>query len=200
MKRFFGFVLVTVVLSLSSCATISSTIGSTISAGMNYSALAKEQSFDSFFPSPSSTHYFATLDEAYDWVNIAQAKFTSSSGKSRAKGLSAKLIGPTVKNEQPVTVSYFMAASTRNNSIDLSKIERTLEAEIKDAVSATLVFLVFYQDRGTSISNFHLKSGYTYNTNTQYSSFTYKNETYDAEYPTGWGVDKAFSYLRKEID
>ena len=98
-----------------------------------------------------------------------------------------------------LAVSYFMQASNRE-SIDLSKIDRPLEEVIKSAVSATLVFMVFYEDRGTSISNFHLQSGWRYNSNSQFKSFNYRNARYEAEYPVGWGTEKAFSYLRKEIN
>lgn len=194
MKRVLGILLVVVVLCVSGCATAE--------GKKNYSALAKENSFDYFFPSPSSTRYFSNLDEAYDFINTAQAKFVTSSGKSRAKGLAARLIGPPVVREKPVTVSYFIQAGNPA-SIDLTKIDKTqttLEKTINSAVSATLVFLVFYQDRGVSLSNFYLASGWVYNNNSQFKSFDFGNAKYDADYPVGWGTDKAFAYLRKETN
>ena len=196
MKRAIVIILVIVVLCVSGCVTTE--------GKKDYPALAKEKSFDYFFPSPSSTRYFSDLDEAYDFINTAQAKFTISSGKSKAKGLAAKLIGPKVVKEKPVTVYYFMEASKKAGngveSFDLNKINEPLEKAIKDAISATLVFMVFYQDRGVSLSNFHLASGWRYNNNSQYKSFDFNKTSYDADYPVGWGTDKAFSYLRKEIN
>jgi len=192
MKRIYGIILVAVFLCISSYAAAE--------GGKDYTALAKEKSFESVFPVPSKSYYFDDLDSAYEFVNIAQARFTLSSGKSKAKGLAAKLTGPAVANKQPVTISYFMAATDGKSEIDLTKINVPLEKAIKNAISATLVFLVYYKDRGVSISNFHLASGYMYNSNSQYSAFTYNNKEYKAEYPIGWGVDKAFSYLKKEID
>jgi len=163
-------------------------------------ALAKEISFESLFPVRSKTYYFADLDEAYDFVNIAQAKFTSSSGKKRAKGLSAKMIGPQVTGEKPVAVCYFLAANKEGSAIDLNKIEEPLEKVIKDAISATLVFMVFYEDRAAAISHYHLASGWSYKSNSQYRYFNYNGTRYETKYPIGWGTDKAFSYLKKEIN
>ena len=196
MKRVFGIILAIVVFCISGCATTE--------GGKDYRALARENSFDYFFPSASSTRYFSNLDEAYDFVNTAQAKFTSSSGKNKAKGLGAKLVGPKVVKEEPVTVYYFMDASrkvgNRGESFDLKEINEPLEKAIKDAIAASLVFMVFYEDRGVSLSNFHLASGWQYSNNSQYKSFDFNNARYDADYPVGWGTDKAFSYLRKEIN
>jgi hypothetical protein len=166
----------------------------------DYKALAMEASFESIFPVVSRTVYFDNLNEAYDYVNIAQEKFTMSSKKSKAKGLGARLFGPQVKNEKPVTVCYFMSASNANESIDLTKIEEPLEKVIKGAVSASLFILVFYEDRGVSLSNFHLASGWSYSNNSQLKTIRYGNDTYEAQYPVGWGVSKVFSYLKKEIN
>jgi len=190
MKKAFGIILVIAALCISGCATAE--------GKKDYTALAKEKGFDSFFPSPSSTFYFADLDEAYDFVNTAQAKFAISSGKSKAKGLAAKLIGPPVIKGKPVTVTYFMQAFTQSGSIDLDKRSDPLEKAIRNALSATLVVMVFYQDRGVSLSNFHLASGWRYDNNSQFQYFNYNDARYDADYPRGWGTDKAFSYLRKE--
>ena len=191
MKKIIIIILVTVFFILG-CATTG--------GGKNYTSLAKEHSFNDFFPMPSTTRTFATVDEAYDWVKTAEAKFQSSSGKNKAKGLAARLIGPEVTRDQPVTVWCILRAGNRNSAIDLSNIENPLEKEIYDAVSATVVFLVFYEGRGTSISNFHLKSGWKYTSNSQIQSFTLDGNLYETDYPVGWATDKAFSYIRKEID
>jgi hypothetical protein len=192
MKKIYGIIIFAVLLCISGCATAKD--------GKNYTALAKEKSFEFFFPVPSTSYYFADLDEAYDFVNTAYVKFTSSSAKNKAKGLAAKLIGSPVIKEQPVTVCYFMQARTRNGNIDLANIDEPLEKVIKDAISATLVFLVFYEDRGVSLSNFHLASGWSFSSNSQFHSFNYNNTKYETNYPVGWGTNKAFSYLRKEIN
>jgi hypothetical protein len=174
--------------------------GAATANGKDYTALAKGISFESIFPAHSNIYIFADLDEAYDFVNIAHAKFTQSSGKKRAQGLSAKLIGPPVIADKPVTAGYILAASKNNKPVDLSKIDGSLEKVIKDATSAVIIFLVFYGDRGVSISNYHLPSGYRYDSNWQVPYFNYNNTRYETKYPFGWGTDKAFSYLRKEID
>jgi len=190
MKKLIPVPIIALILLFSGCAT---------SGGPNYYALAKEKSFDDFFPATSHVMFFDSLDEAYDYVNTAQARFSISCGKNKAKGLSAKLIGPDISRGEQVTVTYFMRAQNRT-PIDLSKIEKPLEEELRNAISATLVFMVFYKDRGVSMSNFHLQKGWKYNSNSQYSSFNFAGESYAAEYPVGWQAAKAFSYLRKEIN
>jgi hypothetical protein len=196
-KKTCGIMLVSLLFAFSGCAAIT---GALKGDGKDYSALAKEKSFESFFPVPTRTYYFADLDEAYDFVQTAQAKFTQSSGKSKAKGLGAKLSGPQVTGQKPVTVSYFLEAYDGKNVVDLNKIDKPLEKVIKECPSVGLCFLIFYNDRAASLSNFHLASGWQFNSNSQYKSFTYNSKTYEATYPIGWGVDKVFSYLKKEID
>jgi hypothetical protein len=76
-----------------------------------------------------------------------------------------------------------------------------MEESIRSAISAFEIFLVFYQDRGVSIPSYYLDSGYVYSSgNAQIQQFPFNNATYDAEYPVSWNSDKAFSYLRKEIN
>jgi hypothetical protein len=166
----------------------------------DYRKLAREATFESIFPVATRSYYFDNLDEAYDFVNIAQERFSMSSGKARAKGLGARLFGPEVKRDKPVTVCYFLSASSAKEDIDLYKIEEPLEKVIKNAVSASLFIMVFYEDRAASLSNFHLASGWVYSSNSQLKSFRYGNNTYEAKYPIGWGAPKVFSYLRKEIN
>jgi hypothetical protein len=166
----------------------------------DYKALAKAASFESIFPVPTRSYYFDTLDEAYDYVNIAQEKFTMSSKKSKAKGLGARLFGPEVKREKPVTVCYFILANDKKSRIDLTKIEEPLEKVIKDSITAMLFIMIFYEDRAASLANYHLASGWVFSNNMQLKSFRYVNDTYEAQYPIGWGASKVFSYLRKEIN
>jgi predicted small secreted protein len=196
MKKICGIILVLALFAFSGCALMDAMKGN----GKDYSALAKEKSFESFFPSQSKDYTFDSIDEAYDFVQTAQAKFTQSSGKSKAKGLGARLSGPTVTGKKPVTVSYFLEAFDGKNVVDFNKIDKPLEKVIKDSPSVGLCFLIFYKDRAASLSNFHLASGWAFNSNSQYRSFTFNSKTYEAEYPIGWNTDKVFSYLMKEID
>jgi hypothetical protein len=46
-----------------------------------------------------------------------------------------------------------------------------------------------------------LKEGYVFTAgNSQIQSFRSFENSYEARYPIGWNTEKAFSYLRKEID
>jgi hypothetical protein len=166
----------------------------------DYRAQAKKASFEKLFPERDGVYLFDNLDEAYDFVNIAQEKFTMSSGKPKTQGLGARVFGPEVKKEKPVTVCYMIRASTGKEGIDLTKKEEPMEKLIKKAVSATLFIVIFCEDRAASLSNFHLASGWVFSNNSQIQSFNFGDATYDAKYPVGWGVSKVFSYLRKEID
>jgi hypothetical protein len=197
MKKICGVLLVSALFcAFSGCAILDSKKGN----GKDYPALAKEKSFESFFPVPSRSYYFDNLEDAYDFVQTAQAKFYQSSGKSKAKGLGAKLNGPAVTGQKAVTVCYFLEANDGKKAVDLNKIDKPLEKVIKDSPSAGLCFLLFYKDRAASLSNFHLASGWQYNSNSQYKTFNYNSKKYEAEYPVGWGTDKIFNYLKKEID
>jgi hypothetical protein len=117
MKNAWRIALVIAVLCLCGCA---STQG-----GVNYTSLAKEHEFSYFFPKPAFVHTFATIEEAFDYVKTAQAKFSVTSGKPLAKGLAAKLIGPPVTGEQPVTVACILSAQRADSSnIDLADTSR----------------------------------------------------------------------------
>jgi hypothetical protein len=202
MKKKIGLTaLLLAVLFVSSGCAIFSGIAAT-GDSKDYKALANEKSFEAFFPAITAVYNFKDLDEAYDFVNTAHAKFTSSSGKNRAKGLAAKLNGPKVENKgkPPVTVCYFMEAWTADSEIDLTKINEPLEKVIKDAIAAMLFFMIFNEDRAVVLSNYHLVSGREFNSNSQQKYFTYNGAEYIAEFPFGWGTSKAFSYLKKEID
>lgn len=192
MKQLVGSFLVLLVLGTTGCASI----------GRNkyYADLAKAQDFEYFFPSSNFNRTFSTIEEAYDYVKTAQAKFSKSVDKPLAKGLAAKLTGPSVEQDKPVFVGCFMQASSAS-AIDLTKIDKPLEVVLRDATSAAVIFLVFYQDRGVSIPSYYLQSGYVFiSGNAQISSFRSHGNSYEAEYPVGWGTEKAFSYLQQEID
>ncbi|MDR2211995.1 MAG: hypothetical protein LBO65_11115 [Spirochaetaceae bacterium] len=165
-----------------------------------YADMARENSFADYFPSHSFRKSFSTIEEAYDYINAALAKFSQVSGKPAAKGLAARLTGPAVQTDQPVALGCFMEASGRQTSIDLVNSNKSLDTNIREAISATLVFLIFYEDRGVSISRFYLQQGWQYVSNAQYEEFNTYGNSYTAEYPAGWGTEKAFAYLKKEID
>jgi len=170
----------------------------------DYGAIAGGNSFEYYFPKAANSISFATSAEAYDFIRAAQIKLQRTAEKNYGKGLAAKLVGPPVvpRDEgEPITVAYFINTSggpaVRSEDSDAKK---TLAEVVKGATSVSSVFLVFDGDRAASIADFYLKSGYHYNNNSQYKEFRYNKETYEADYPVGWGVDKAFQYLDKNID
>jgi hypothetical protein len=192
MKNTAGIVLAILILGTGGCTSLGS--------GKYYADLAKGQDFEYYFPQYSFNRTFSTIEEAYDFVKTAQAKFAKSVNKSLSKGIAAKLIGPPVEQDKPVSIGCFMQANS-GSDIDLSKTGEPLETVLRNANSALVVFLVFYQDRGVSIPGFYLKQGYSYTAgNSQISSFRSFGNSYEAEYPVGWNTEKAFSYLRKEVN
>ncbi len=162
---------------------------------------ADEHPFDYYFPNANFLKTFATVDEAYSYVTGAQAIFGRSILKQHAQGLAAKLVGPAIEGDQPVSVYCFLTAGNIGSQVDLSKAEGTvLVDELKKAASAAAIFLVFYQDRSVSISSFYIAPGYHFNSNSQYRTFHVRKTEYKADYPMGWGAKSAFSYLRHETD
>lgn len=178
--------------SLAGCASLED--------GLRYAELAEAHGFEYFFPSSSFTRTFASLDEASEFINTAQAKFASSTMKKSAKGLSAKLSGSGMDGYEKVTLVCILTGSTKTEPIDLAISKEPLEDVLRGAVSATCIFLVFHDGRGAAMTRFYLKDGYQYSSNSQYKGFTVKGDSLAAEYPVGWGVKKAVQYLKKEID
>ncbi|MDR1286914.1 MAG: hypothetical protein LBK08_04820 [Treponema sp.] len=163
--------------------------------------MADEHDFNYFFPSSDFTRAFSTIDEAYDYVNAASIKFGRASSKSSAKGLAAKLTGSAPEEDTPVSLVCYLRASDGSGTVDLSGRDNPMENALRRAVSATLVFLVFHNDRAVSISDFRLAQGWVYSSgNAQIGQFTVNDTTYTAEYPVGWGIEKAFGYLKDEIN
>jgi hypothetical protein len=184
------------------CVLLAGFIGcSSIESNRKYASLAAEHEFNYFFPSSGFTRSFSTIEEAYDFARTADAKFSKSVNKPTAKGLAAKLTGPKLETEQAVFLVCYMGATNTNGDVDLSKIDKPLESVVRESPSATLVYLIFYNDRIVSISDFHLASGYVYSAgNSQIKQFGYEEKVYEADYPIGWGLEKAFGYLRGEIN
>ena len=173
----------------------------TAGRGRHYAALAKEYPFDYFFPAPGVSRDFDTLDEAYEYVKTAQAKFEAVAAKPQVKGLAAKLSGPAAAGDRPVTLNYFVSASNERGVVELPDGAQSLEAALRNEVSALVVFLVFYEGRGVSIPSYHLRDHYRYlEGNAHFPSFTFNGIEYAAEYPVNWNTEIAFSYLRREID
>ena len=181
-----------IVLSITGCASMQQQ--------QYYAKQANSHSFDYYYPSYSGVHSFATVDEASDFINAAYLKLARVSNKRAVQGLSARLIGPEVSGKEPVTVAYFLVASDQGARIDLTKSKEPLEDSLRKAVSVASIFLVFSGDRGASISKFFLPDGWMYNSNSQYESFNFNDQTYKTDYPVGWGPDNAIKYLKKEID
>jgi len=186
------FVLTISVIALFGC--------STIQENKKYAEIANQHSFEYYFPTTSSMCQFSSLDEAYDYVYAATVKLEKSINKHATKGLAAKLFGPEISTDKPVTVTHFFEAFDTSKVIDISKRNDNLKSTLTDAISVSSVFMVFYSDRGVSITDFLLADEYRYDNNAMYKSFNVNNNTYTAQYPVGWGINNAFKYLKKEID
>jgi hypothetical protein len=167
-----------------------------------YSNLAEQRDFSDLFPSSGFSQDFSTLDEAYDYINTATMKFSRVlSGKRRDKGLGAKLSGPLIKASLPVSVFYIIRAQDTKGAIDLS-LEENKEKALRTSEAAYLFFIVFYNDRIISLSNFYLDPKYSgfSDGNAQIRKFRLSDKTYIADYPIGWDIDDAFLYLRGDIN
>jgi hypothetical protein len=187
-KLLFALFIGTTALFVISCASFHE--------GKSYNELSKNEVFSYYFPKSNVSMQFDNIDEAYDYINTARAKLSMSVNKSRAKGLAAKLIGPSINKDIRITVAYFVTA----DSNDLSKENEGLESILRKAISVSNVFLVFYREKATVISDFYLASGYQYQNNSQYETFTFGGSQYETNYPIGWGIDNAFKYLNNEIE
>lgn len=180
-------VLAVIAVLLSGCASLQK--------DQKYAALAEEQGFAYFFPSSIHVRGFSNLEEAYDFISTAQYKLRKSIRMNRAKGLSAKLLGPSLEDKNPVVVACFVSAAEATKPIDLSKATNDLEAKLQDRIAVSNVFVVFHEGKAVSISDFYLKDGFVYDSNKQPTNFNFNGNDYKTEYPIGWGIDKAFQYL-----
>lgn len=191
MKLLTRGIIAILLLCLSGCGSISRNI--------YYSNLAKEYPFEYFFPSDNFFKDFSSIDEAYEYINTATAKFSNTvSNKRRDKGLAARIYGPEIE-DNPVSVVCMIRASDTNGNIDLSEIDQETGAVLRRADDAVLFFCIFYADRIVSLSNFYLDSRYSgYSSgNAQIKSFRINGQSYEADYPVGWGIEEAFNYLRR---
>ncbi|HPO03538.1 MAG TPA: hypothetical protein PL077_09360 [Treponemataceae bacterium] len=161
---------------------------------------AKENDFSFFFPEYKYTRNFTDIDEAYDHIEASMHKLKKTIGMPKAKGLAAKLIGPERADKKPISVSYFLSASDSNGAVNVHKEGSGIESSLKNLITASIVYVVFCDDRAVSISEFYIKDGYRFSSNSQPKKFTFGKDEYSAEYPFGWGLGKAFEYLKKERD
>ena len=179
---------------------------------VDYRKIAYEQPFEKLFPSSDFKHTFSTIDEAYDYINIADRKFGQTVRiPLKGKGnLAAKLSGP-MPNDAPVTVYGWIRAfiivnrtTNRSSMINLREITIPLETVLQrnDIVHVFMVFIIFYNNRAVAIPRYYLDSRYTgfRDGNAHPKTYSIDGIPYNTKYPIGWGIEKSFRYLRGEID
>ncbi|GHV45103.1 hypothetical protein AGMMS49546_30190 [Spirochaetia bacterium] len=193
MKRMLGIVLAIFSLGINGCISFS------------YSRTVIDSStelpFDEWFFSNSFYTPYDNIDDVYDYVIDASAKFSRSVNKPSLRSAMAKINGPAITEDAPVSLYCMIKAEDDHGEIDLSNSINSLEFVLKHANSAVLTFLIFYEDRAISISNFHLKEGYKYNEGyDRYNTFDIEGIPYIPTYFIGWTVDTAFQYLDGQID
>jgi len=187
--------------SLSVISAILSSSCTSVDTTQKIRDMAKEQTFVYFFPRAEYSREFSSLDEAYDFVNAAFKKMEYVSEKTAEKGLAARLYGHMMPLNKNSIVASQIIAVTEKKIIKMSNMGvEEIEKELKKAISIFCVFLVFYEGRGVSISKYYLNKNYRYVTNSQYKTFVFEDIEYKADYPIGWGVEKAFLYLKKMQD
>jgi hypothetical protein len=192
MKLIFKCAIPVLILAFSACASSSQKV--------DYSALAKEQSFDYFFPSSNFAKGFSSLDAAEEYVNTATAKYVQTIAQFKEMGKAGRLKGPAREDDSVVVICFFYASDT-GGSINLSEVDKDdLPGVLRRTTGSRLYFCVLCNDRAVVIPSFYTAPGYSYRQNTQPSYYNLSGNRYDADYPSNWGVDKAFSYLRKEIN
>lgn len=162
--------------------------------------MAKSKSFEYFFPGASEVRSFTTLEEANHFIGAARIKLAKSINKEATKGLAARLEGPHVEDSKPVVVVQILNAGTVSGVMDLRNSKDDLQQKLLDAITVSSVYLVFYRDRGISISDFYVASDFHYTSNAQYKAFNFRKNKYVADYPIGWDRQQAFEYLNKEMD
>jgi len=154
-----------------------------------------------YFPQLQYVRDFYSINDAYDFINEAFEKIESVSGKTAEKGLAARLVGQSMPANNSLIVVSQIVAFRGNKAIDMSKMSiEEIEEQLKNAISVYCLFMVFYEGRGVSISRYYLKKNYRYVNNAQQKTFILDGIEYKADYPIGWGVEKAFLYLKKLIE
>jgi hypothetical protein len=192
MKKFLGIGVVFLGFFLVSCASIQNQAA--------YDKTAREHEFGYYFPSSTGTLAFNDIDSAYDFLNEATEKFRQAGLKRRAQGLSGIVNGPYPETgENKVEAGYFIFAYGTSGVNVISEESGIAEIEniLKDSIGSYLGFVVFYENRAVVISNYYLKDRYVYNSNSQPNYIEYNGNSYEANYPIGWTMDRAFRYLKE---
>ena len=102
--------------------------------------------------------------------------------------------------EKVTVFHWFIARGYNGTLIDIRQASGDLQQKLLDAKNVYSGFLVFFQDRQFSLSDYYLPSGWRYNNNSNPDTFQFRKVTYIADYPIGWGVNECFRYLGKEIN
>jgi hypothetical protein len=187
MKRVLRIAAVLFVFSLAACASIQNQA--------DIDKAASEHDFGYYFSSPSGSLAFNDIDSAYAFLNEAAAKFRQSGLKKRVQGLSGILNGPAPEiGENKLVAGYFIRA---DDPIPEETSPAEIENILKDSIGSYLGFIVFYEDRSVIISNYYLKDGWVYTSNSQPNYIDYGGNSYEANYPVGWTMERAFRYLRE---
>ena len=167
-----------------------------LSAQANYAKEARQHDFEYYFPAVNGEKTFDNLDAANTYINEALAKFSQSSGKTREKGGGATLNGP-VQNIRNVRVVYYITAFGRNGENILTDKTVDIQKEVRNAVGASLVFLIFTNKKSACYSGWYLKSGWRFSSNNRRKDFTVNGNRYTADYNAGWNVNKVYDYLKE---
>ncbi|MDR2019798.1 MAG: hypothetical protein LBQ14_03440 [Treponema sp.] len=151
--------------------------------------------FGYYFSSPNGKHAFGDIDSAHAFLNEAAAKFRQSGMKKRVQGLSGIVSGPDPEmGENKVVAGYFIRADDKiREELGPAEIENIL----KDSIGSYLGFIVFYEGRSVIISNYYLQDGWVYSSNSQPNYIDFDGNSYEADYPVGWTMERAFRYLRE---
>ncbi|MDR2184047.1 MAG: hypothetical protein LBO80_00040 [Treponema sp.] len=187
MNRILRAAVVLCIFSLAACASIQNQAGIDKAAG--------EHDFGYYFSSPGGQFAFNDIDSAYAFLSEAAAKFRQSGLKKRVQGLSGIVSGPAPEmGENKVVAGYFIRA---DDPVPEASGPAEIENILKESIGSYLGFLVFYEDRSVIISNYYLRDGWVYTSNAQPNYIEYGGNSYEASYPVGWTMDRAFRYLRE---
>jgi YHS domain-containing protein len=187
MNRIVRAAAVLFIFSLAACASMQNQAAFDKAAGGH--------DFGYYFSSSAGRHTFNDLDAAYAFLNEAAAKFRQAGLKKRVQGLSGIVNGPAPEmGGSRVAAGYFIRADDRIPE-ELGPAE--IESILKDSIGSYLGFIVFYEDRSVIISNYYLQDGWVYTSNSQPHYVEYDGNSYEADYPVGWTMERAFRYLRE---
>jgi hypothetical protein len=161
-----------------------------------YSKEAKALSFEEVFESGSFAKTFDSLEDAYYYVNVAQAKFSAISGKSKNKGIAGWLEKPSDLNAgDKVRVGVSVWLSDGSKSLEFSN------KHVGSSVSSFVEFTVIYKDRMAYIPSWYLAPNWVYSDgNSMVDYFNWQGNRIKINYPVGWGIDHAFDYLNHELE